>query len=108
QASFASTLEENAAGLGRSQGVGWVGDLRREFAAVIESRTRLAELNAQNPQELGAFESRAQELRGTARKVADGVARRAAAGLAGSGTTAQPARNAGAGPGLEFARGKGN
>jgi HAMP domain-containing protein len=78
QASFASMVAENAAGLGRSQGAEWVGDLRREFSAVIASRTRLAELDAQNPQGLGAVEGRAQELRSVVREVAGGVARRAA------------------------------
>jgi diguanylate cyclase (GGDEF)-like protein len=82
QALFTSALEANATGLGRSQGAEWVSDLRREFGAVIASRTRLSELNAQNPQGLGALEGRAQGLRGAVREVADGVARRTAAARA--------------------------
>ena len=103
QASFASTLEENAAGLGRSQGAEWVGDVRREFAAVIASRGRLAELDALNPQGLGAFEGRAQELRGVVREVAEGVSRRVAASRARSDEIA-PGGGASAGAGARLTR----
>jgi diguanylate cyclase (GGDEF)-like protein len=77
EAHFSATLDQNAAGLQRSQGAQWVEGLRGEFGAVLGNRARLAELDAQNPRGLGAFQRAAEEFAEIVRGMS-GAARRQA------------------------------
>ena len=62
QQHFTAILDQNAAGLSRSQDAQWVSDLRAEFAAALASRERLAQLDEQNPNGSVPFERSADEL----------------------------------------------
>ncbi len=73
QALFTVTLSRNAPGLSRAEGEPWVADLGREFAAVIQSRKELAELDGRNPGGLGALQSGSEDLVDLVRGIAEGV-----------------------------------
>jgi diguanylate cyclase (GGDEF)-like protein len=72
---FSATLDQNAAGLERSQGKQWIQDLRKEFGAVLTNRATLALLDSENPQRVAPFERGAEEFAGLVRGIS-AVARR--------------------------------
>ena len=78
---FSATLDQNAAGLERSQGKQWVEDLRKEFGAVLTNRATLALLDGENPRRVGPFEREAEEFAGLVRGIS-AVARKPARGAA--------------------------
>ena len=62
QQQFSATLNENAAGLSRSQGTQWLDELRKEFAAVLDSREQLTQLDEQNSSGIASFELGSEQL----------------------------------------------
>jgi diguanylate cyclase (GGDEF)-like protein len=85
---FRAMLDQNTVGLQRSQGAHWVTGLREEFGAVLGNRARLAELDAQNPRGLGAFERGAEEFAGLVRGISGAAQRQVrVAGVGGAGAT---------------------
>jgi diguanylate cyclase (GGDEF)-like protein len=66
---FNATLDQNAAGLERSQGKQWVEDLRKEFGAVLANRAKLSQLDNEHPQGVGPFERAAEEYAGLVRGI---------------------------------------
>jgi diguanylate cyclase (GGDEF)-like protein len=66
---FNTTLDQNAAGLERSQGKPWVEDLRKEFGAVLANRAKLAQLDNEHLQGVGPFERAGGEFAGLVRGI---------------------------------------
>jgi diguanylate cyclase (GGDEF)-like protein len=70
QEKFATALEKNARGLGRSQGAEWLEGLRREFAEVVATRTMLVMTDARGREIGKTLEQDAVDISALVRTVA--------------------------------------
>jgi diguanylate cyclase (GGDEF)-like protein len=68
---FSTTLEQNTAGLTRSQGKQWVEQLRNELSEAVSSRSMLASADRQATVTLGAFEQSVSVVGNLARTAAE-------------------------------------
>jgi diguanylate cyclase (GGDEF)-like protein len=68
---FSTTLQQNAAGLTRSQGKQWVEQLRNELSEAVSSRSALASADHQATVTLGAFEQSVSIVGNLARTAAE-------------------------------------
>jgi diguanylate cyclase (GGDEF)-like protein len=93
QTRFATTLEDNARDLSKSQGEEWLTRLKEELAAVVSSRKQLGELDQQATAALATFQKDGDALADTVRAVAEVTRKRAAASVAASTAAAREAAN---------------
>ena len=94
QLRFSATLEQNAGGLGRSQGAPWLANVRKDFADVMVAREQLGEMDARNPKAVGAVERSSDELGGMVRAVTEGVRKAALASRNAAAAAANAAASA--------------